>query len=62
MIEKHIEIPNYWNEVPYMKVAQRTYYTESETLPLPLPASNVPEARGQCVCVYAHTSAVGMLG
>ena len=28
----------FWNEVPYMRVAQGTYSTKSETLPLPWPA------------------------
>ena len=56
----------FWNEVPYMRVEQGTYSTESETLSLPWPAlryhsQNIPEARWQCVRVYAHTSAVGML-
>ena len=57
----------FWNEVPYTRVKHGTYSTESETLPLPWPAlryrsQNIPEARWQCVRVYAHTSAVGMLG
>ena len=29
---------NFWNEVPYTRVEQGTYFTERETLSLPWPA------------------------
>ena len=47
----------FWNEVPYMRVEQGTYSTESETLPLPWPA-----LRYHSQCSLARPYAVGMLG
>ena len=47
----------FWNEVPYMRVEQGTYSTESETLPLPWPALRYHSQRS-----LARPYAVGMLG
>ena len=47
----------FWNEVPYMRVAQGTYSTKSETLPLPWPALRYHSQRS-----LARPYAVGTLG
>ena len=44
---------NFWNEVPYMRVAQGTYSTESETLPLPLRV-HTRSSLTVCSCVRTH--------
>ena len=56
ILQAYIFVKLFWNEVPYIRVAQGTYSTKSETLPLPWPAFRYHSQRS-----LARPYAVGML-